>query len=40
MPNIIIREHDRTTAGNSTYTNFTVVVPGYIKTEGRNDTAT
>ena len=40
MPNIIIREHDRTTAGNSTYTNFTVVVPGYIKTDGRNDTAT
>jgi hypothetical protein len=31
MPKIVIREFDKTTAGSGAYSNFAVVVPGFVK---------
>jgi hypothetical protein len=35
MPKIVIREFDKTKAGVGNYTNFTVVVPGFIGAKGK-----
>ena len=33
MPNIVIKEYDKTSAGIGLYANFTVLVPGYVKND-------
>ena len=37
MPKIVIREYDKTKAGTSNYTNFTVVVPGFTRPRTFNE---
>ena len=39
MPKILINEYDNTTTGIREYSNFTVVVPGFIGTASGIDTS-
>ena len=37
MPKVIIRETDNTSAGVGLYTNFTVVVPGFVRARAKDN---